>query len=194
MNAKFDINNLEGYFELENYGVKLKRLTHDKIEMLRQWRNDPKIQQYMFYRQEITPEMQERWFANLDKTRNFYFIIEVNGEEIGLINVKDIDHEKKCGEAGVFIYVDAYLSTDVAYRAHLVMFDYIYDSLKLSYTYSHILPDNPKAYRFAEFLGCKKDESSSNEKTLGYKLTADGYLTNVNRQRFIKKWFYFQNK
>ncbi len=40
---------------LENYGVRLKRLTHDKIELLRQWRNDPKIQQYMFYREYITP-------------------------------------------------------------------------------------------------------------------------------------------
>ncbi len=40
---------------LENYGVRLKQLTHDKIELLRQWRNDPKIQQYMFYREYITP-------------------------------------------------------------------------------------------------------------------------------------------
>ena len=45
---------------IEGYGVKLKRLTHDKIELLRQWRNDPKIQQYMIYREEITPEMQEK--------------------------------------------------------------------------------------------------------------------------------------
>ena len=63
----------------------MRRLTHDKIEMLRQWRNDPKIQQHMFYREYITPEMQERWFANLDQHTNFYFIVEYDGKEIGLI-------------------------------------------------------------------------------------------------------------
>ena len=36
---------------LEGYGVKLHRLTEEKIELLRRWRNDPKIQQYMGYRE-----------------------------------------------------------------------------------------------------------------------------------------------
>ena len=122
---------MEENLVLTNYGVTLRRLTHDQIEMLRQWRNDPKIQKYMFFRQEITPQMQEQWFASLDPHTNFYFIIEYEGEAIGLINVKNVDYEKRNGESGVFIYEDKYLNTDIAYRAHLLMFDYIYEELKL---------------------------------------------------------------
>lgn len=179
---------------LEGYGVKLKRLTYDKIEMLRQWRNDPKIQQYMIYRETITPEMQERWFQKINNDHNFYFIIEYDGKEIGCINIKDVDYEKKCGESGVFIYDDKFLSTDISYRAHLVMFDYVYEILKLKFTYSHILSGNSRAIRFAEFLGSKKDEVNSNENRLTYFKTLEDYFSNRNRTHFIKRWEYYNKQ
>lgn len=184
--------NMEENLVLTNYGVTLRRLTHGKIELLRQWRNDPKIQQYMFYREYITPEMQERWYANLDKQRNYYFIIEYEGKEIGLINVKNIDFEKKNGESGVFIYDDSYLNTDVAYRAHLVMFDYMYEILRLEYTYSHMLDDNSRAIRFMNFLGGVVIENNGH--SLYCELYADSYLTNKNRTHFLKRWNHFNKQ
>ncbi len=183
---------MEAQLVLTNYGVTLRKLTHDKIEMLRQWRNDPKIQQYMFYRQEITPEMQEKWFANLNQDTNYYFIIEYEGESIGLINVKNIDFEKRNGESGVFIYEDKYLNTDVAYRAHLVMFDYMYEVLKLDYTYSHMLGDNARAVRFMDFLGGAVVEKQA--ESLYCELHAANYLTNKNRLRFIQRWNHFNKQ
>ena len=48
--------------KLEKYGICLEKLTHDKIELVRRWRNHPKIRRYMEFREEITPEMQEKWF------------------------------------------------------------------------------------------------------------------------------------
>ena len=183
---------MEENFELEGYGVTLRRLTHDKIEMLRQWRNDQKIQQHMFYREYITSEMQECWFANLDAHRNFYFIVEYDGKEIGLINVKNVDYEKRNGESGVFIYDDAYLNSDVAYKAHLVMFDYIYEVLKLEYTYSHMLSDNSRALRFAQYLG--SDIVKTEGGTVYCELYANNYLTNKNRLHFLKRWNYLISK
>jgi hypothetical protein len=117
---------------LKGYGVTLKRLTHDKIELVRNWRNDPKIQQTMFFQDYITPEMQEKWFSRINNENNYYFIVAYNDEEIGLINIKDIDYEKKTGETGVFIYEDRYLGTDISYRAHLVMFDYVFNVLNFT--------------------------------------------------------------
>jgi len=150
------MDNLEGYFELEGYGVKLKRLTHDKIEMLRQWRNDPKIQQYMFYRQEITPEMQERWFANMDKRCNFYFIIEYEGKEVGCINIRDIDWETKNGEPGMFIYEDEYLNSDVAMRASFCMGDWVWNDLKLESETIEVVRTNKNAMQFNLSAGYKE--------------------------------------
>lgn len=138
---------------LENYGVRLKRLTHDKIELLRQWRNDPKIQQYMFYREYITPEMQERWFKNLDKKCNYYFIIEYDGKEIGCINIRDIDWEKKTGEPGIFIYDDDYLDSDVAMRAGFCMEDWIWNDLKLESQTIEVRRSNRRALQYNIAIG-----------------------------------------
>lgn len=173
--------------ELTNYGITLRRLTEDKIELVRNWRNDPKISSTMFYQEYITPEMQKAWFDKI-KDKDLYFIIEYNGEEIGVINVKDIDTIQKTGETGVFIYSDKYLNTDVAYRSHLLFFDYIYENLNFINTYSHIRTDNPRAIRFIEFMGAVCDLTHSNTQSKMYVLTKDSYLYNTHRQRFIKKW------
>ena len=173
---------------LSNYDVVLKQLTQDSIERVRQWRNSPAIRETMFFQKEITSEMQEAWFRKVDNENNLYCIIVFRGDEIGLINVKDIDMGSGTGESGIFIFDNRYLSTDVAYRAHLVLFDYVYEKMRLNSTYSHIRSDNSKAIRFAQYLGSEQVISQSTESSLFFMLTAEKYWKNVNRQRFIKKW------
>lgn len=138
---------------LSNYGVTLRRLTHDKIEMLRQWRNDPKIQQFMFYKEYITPEMQERWFANLDPKCNYYYIIEYKGKEVGCTNVRNIDWKTKIGEPGIFIYDDDCLNSDVGARASLCLKDFIWNELKLDAITIEVVRTNNRAFKLNSALG-----------------------------------------
>lgn len=77
---------------IRDYGVELHQLTEDKIELVRNWRNSDKISRYMEYREYITIEMQKQWFTKINQSDNqFYFIIMVDGKEIGLINIKNVD-------------------------------------------------------------------------------------------------------
>ncbi|MCG6538004.1 MAG: GNAT family N-acetyltransferase, partial [Syntrophales bacterium LBB04] len=98
--------------------------------MVRNWRNDPKITQYMEYKEYITPEMQKAWFNRINNDNNYYFIIEYEGKEIGLINTKDIDHEKQEGEGGIYIYDDSCLKTDVPVRASQCHGEFFFETLK----------------------------------------------------------------
>ena len=173
---------------ISKYGVVLTKLTHDKIEMLRRWRNDPKIQQYMEYRDEITPDMQERWFQKINSSgRDYYFIISYKDEEVGLINMKDFNDDMTEAEAGVFIYEDKYLNTDISYRAHIAMLDYFYLERGLEYTISHILKTNVRAQRFASFLGSKLCDGQEEVENQKYMMSKDDYLNNKNRLRFLKR-------
>lgn len=150
---------------LTGYGVTLRRLTHDKIEMLRQWRNDPKIQQYMIYREYITPEMQEEWFEKINDDHNFYFIIEYEGREVGMINIKDVDYEKKTGEPGQFIYDDSLWNSDVGMRASLCFNDFVWNTLGLDSTYCHVLASNKRALQFNLLLGAEIDTDYEDEES-----------------------------
>lgn len=173
---------------IEKYDIRLERLTIDKIEMIRQWRNDPKISQYMEFRQEITSEMQLKWFRSIDNENNLYYIIVYNGLEIGLINIKDIDLQKKSGESGVFIYENKFLNSDISYRAHLCLFDYYFQQLGFEELHAHILESNHRAQRFCEYLGYKQVAP------LTYSLLKDDYFENKNRLRFIKKYTILKNR
>ena len=167
---------------ITKYGVTLRPLTHDKIEMVRQWRNDPKIQQYMEYREEITPEMQEKWFAKINESDNqFYFIIEVDGKDVGLINIKDIDYDKKEGEPGIFIWDDDYLESDVSYRSMFSMMDFVFNTLNLNKMVIHVLNDNPRAIKYNKSYGYKLSEGQESVYNQEYTLVKETYFKKRNR-------------
>lgn len=139
--------------EISKYGVTLKRLTPDKIELVRNWRNDPKISQYMEFKDYITPEMQEKWFSKIDNECNYYFIIVYQGKEVGLTNVKDINYDKMEGEGGIFIYADEFLNSDVAYRATMCQLDYFFETLNFNQIVGRVLRNNKRAIRYNNSLG-----------------------------------------
>ena len=178
--------------QLAGYGITMRRLNKDKIEILRQWRNDPKIRQYMIYQEYITPEMQVKWFEKINNDNNLYFIIEDGGQDVGMINVKDIDYSKGIGEGGIFIYEDRLLNTDFAYRAHILLFDYVFNEIGLNGILSEIQPTNERAIRFASFLG--SEITKETKECIFLMLTRDNYFNNKNRERFLKRWNYFNNK
>jgi len=162
--------------EFTRYDITLQRLTEDKIEMVRQWRNDPKISKYMEYRDTITPEMQKAWFLRIDNPQNYYFIIVFEGKEIGLADVKDIDAVGKTGEGGLFIYNDGYQNSEVPFRAVLALNDFCFSSLGLKTMIAHIMRDNPRAIEFNRALGYVQDTAEASLTKLKYILSKEDYF------------------
>lgn len=170
---------------LEGYGIRLVRLTEDKIELVRHWRNDPKIARYMDYQEYITAEMQRRWFQKINNENNCFFIIWVGDKEIGLINIKNIDYEKGVGESGIFLWDDEFYGKQISYRARLVMLDFAFDVLHLQYIVSHVLSDNLRSQKSILAMGYKLDAHQENNTLQSYTLTSKQYA--IIRQSVIDK-------
>lgn len=161
---------------IRKYGLELVRLGHDKIELVRKWRNDRSISQYMEYREYISPEAQELWFSKIDNAENYYFIITFQNEDIGLIDIKDVDFSGKQGEAGIFIWDERYLNSDVSFRAAFALFDFAFDDLKLNRIISHVLSDNKRAIQFNKLLGFKLLAGQDNVYNQEYNLDISDYI------------------
>lgn len=172
---------------LKGYGIILKRLTEDKIELVRHWRNHPKIQQYMEYKEYITEAMQRDWFNHINNDSNYYFVIQYKEKEIGLINIKDIDFTDKTGEAGIFIWDDEYLNTDVPIRASLCQGDFIWNVLKLNSIFIHVLQSNKRAINYNKFWGYQLLPNQDNIENQKYVLTREGMLRRLKHINQIKK-------
>ena len=166
--------------ELNRYGVTLRRLTTDKIELVRNWRNDPKISNYMFFKEYITQEMQLTWFNQVNNDLNYYFIINYKNEEIGLINLKNIDKQKNCAEGGIFIYDEKYLNSDIAFRSSFCINDFAFEELYLNFIYAEIVPDNKRAIQYNKALGFKIEASKDNKSLLAT-LTRENYFKQRNK-------------
>ncbi len=93
--------------------LSLIRLTENDIELVRRWRNCEEIQQFMEYRQHISPKMQLKWFRSVDNINNLYSIVRYKGEKIGLCNGKNIDWKKGSMEGGIFTWDKKYQNTPV---------------------------------------------------------------------------------
>lgn len=133
--------------ELEGWGIKLTRLTEDKIEFVRDWRNKPEVQQYMVFRDYITPEMQKQWFSRISNSNNFYFILSKDGKDIGLINIKDIDYSKGEGESGSLIWDVSFRNMQIGTKSQILLTDFAFDSLKLNRLKATILENNVRSAR-----------------------------------------------
>ena len=170
--------------EISNYGVTLRRLTEDKIEMIRNWRNDPKIRQFMEYKEYITPEMQKKWFDKINNDSNYFFLIVVDNKEIGLINIRDIDYNLMQGEAGIYIYDDEFYNSTISFQSAFVLYDFCFDTLKLKKVIAHILNDNKRAIKYNKLIGYIRSENQDDQINQLYTLKSEDYL--VSKQSFVQ--------
>lgn len=145
------------------YGIILEPMTGADLELVRRWRNAEHVKQHMQYRNQITEAMQQNWFSSLDKSCNYYFIIQKESEKVGVVNLKDIDWNHQTAEAGIFIGEESYLNTLVPVLATVSVMEYAFGALQLKSLKAKIASDNLKAILFNESIGYQKLEEQASE-------------------------------
>jgi len=170
---------------IEHYGIRLKRLTLDKIELVRAWRNDPKIQQHMFFANPISETMQAKWFSAINTIFNHYFLIEFNKKEVGLIHASDIDYQAKTASAGLFIYEDKYWGTDVPVRASLAMLDFFFQHHLIDSFFAKTKTENKPALNYNKQLGFVQKEMIEEGQGVLLELTKQNYYERTSAFRKV---------
>jgi UDP-4-amino-4,6-dideoxy-N-acetyl-beta-L-altrosamine N-acetyltransferase len=169
---------------IEEYGVKLKPLTANDLELIRQWRNDQKIARFMEFRDYITEDMQIKWFEKISNRHNYYYLTEFEKKDIALANIKDVDFEHKTGEGGLFIWDDNYIDSIISYKITYAMYDFAFERLGLKQIECHVLMDNKRAIDYNKSLGFKIEPNQKTIFNQRYRLTKDDYYSKKNR--FLK--------
>ncbi len=159
--------------KIETNSIQIERLQETDIELVRNWRNSAFVRQHMNFREQITPEMQLKWFHSIDNFNNFYFILRYKGLKIGLGNIKNVDWEELSGEAGVFIAEKQHLSSFLPVVGALTLSELVFRIFKLNKLYSHVIPDNKRAVRFNKLFGYKRVAGEEGKESQLYELTPE---------------------
>lgn len=160
------------------YGISIEPLTLQMAEQVRVWRNLPFVKNQMEFREYISPEMQQAWFASVQNDQYAYFLIYVGTLPAGLIHLASINKQNRSAEAGLFIGEEAFYGTGVALGASLLLLDYAFYELNLKAVYAKVKDGNLQAENYNALLGFEKIEPVNKQ---------------FNRWRLLKS-IYTQNK
>ncbi len=139
--------------QFEKYGLCFELLNHENLELLRVWRNSDFVRNQMLYQETITPEKHLEWYRDLDKSKNFYYIVSQKGRNVGVSSIKNIEAE--FGEPGFFLIDESLKETSITARVYIAMAEFYFQFLNLKHLYIHVLKSNQTALKSNLFLGYK---------------------------------------
>lgn len=166
----------------EQFGLVYKRVTQEDIELIRHWRNQPFIRDTMQFREYITPEMQQKWFESINNKFNYYFIIQADGKDVGLINCKNADPTTREAEGGIFIWDQSYWDTPIPVFAALTMLEGVFEIFGASgASTATVSKNNKKALQFNKMLGYEIVQGSESNEFVKLILTKERYLQKTKK-------------
>jgi len=175
-------------FILNQYGISLKRINKNDIELIRKWRNHPNIRKYMGYKKKISEKEQIEWFKKVNNPFNYYFLIIINDNPIGVINCKEVNIEEEYGEGGIFIWDNQFLNTPYPIFASLILLDFIFNELEIGdKSFIRILPSNTKAINYNKKLGYVLIPGQEKAKNQWYVLTKECYNKKAKNLRLAAR-------
>jgi RimJ/RimL family protein N-acetyltransferase len=166
---------------IRKYGLVLKRIKEEDIELIRQMRNSEAVRRTMVFRNEITPEMQKKWFESVNNKHNGYYIISYNEKQIGLIHGKNVDFEKRTCEGGIFIWDTEYLNSIVSSLASIIMNDWTFYLGNFKAIYAKVLKENKIALAYNKLQGYELCEPQNDDKGVEWlMLTKESYTKRID--------------
>ena len=144
------------------YNLTLKKLEEKEIEILRTWRNDPRISKFMLSSfSYISKEKQKEWFDSIKNSQNsFYYMIYKDDLLLGYSAIKNIDCKSKIGQPGGIINPSIKEPILACLKA-FITYDSYFDKLGILSTYAYIKNSNIKAHNYAKSLGYKQDKNKN---------------------------------
>jgi UDP-4-amino-4,6-dideoxy-N-acetyl-beta-L-altrosamine N-acetyltransferase len=101
------------------------------MEMIRLWRNLPKVADYMFTDHVIGPKEHAAWFSRILKDPTCkYWIIVCNGEDVGVANLYEIDPVNRRCSWAFYVASPNVRGKNVGARAEYAVLNYVFEELK----------------------------------------------------------------
>jgi len=142
----------------------LRQIQEEDLELIMQWRMCPEVTTYMNTDPKLTLEGQKKWFASLANNDSCkYWMIVVDGKRAGLINLADMNQEKKVTSWAYYIGEIDCRSMKLAISLEMSMYNYVFNILGFEEVYGDVFSLNEWVIRLHEFCGAHIDHVDKNK-------------------------------
>lgn len=138
--------------------VELRPLRPEDKDRLLVWRNSPDVAPYMYTDHQISQAEHDRWFSGIEgDQRRAYWIIQMDGEPVGLANLYDIDrHNARCAWA-YYLAEPSVRGKGVGGYVEYLMLESVFGEFGLSKLWCEVLTSNPAVIRLHQKFGFKEE-------------------------------------
>lgn len=138
--------------------IGLRDVRVEDNERILRWRNSPNVAKFMFTDRLISPEEHERWFKKmLGDTDSRYWIIVCDNEDVGLVNVCNIDRTNSRCHWAFYVADPNVRGRGVGSFAGYSILRFVFDELKLNRLCGEVLATNESVLRMHENFGFRQE-------------------------------------
>lgn len=122
------------------------------------WRNSEAVAAFMYTDREIGAEEHARWFAaTLAAGDRRYWIVELEGEPVGVANLADIDLANRRAAWAYYLGEPSARGRGVGALVEVAVLEYAFSTLNLNKMCCEVLVENEAVWRLHERFGFKRE-------------------------------------
>ena len=140
--------------------IAIRPITAEDTENIVRWRNSPSVVQNFIFRIPLTPEGHMRWYESRVQTGEVaqFVITEIEtGFDIGSVYLRDIDHQNRKAEFGIFIGEAEVRGKGYGTKAAQLILQYAFSTLQLNRVFLRVFAENAAAIRSYEKAGFHRE-------------------------------------
>jgi len=138
--------------------VRLRLLTPDDSARVLAWRNSPEVSAYMYSDHQIGQAEHDRWFAGaLTASDRRYWIIEADGQPVGLANLARIDPAAKRCDWAYYLGEASTRGQGLGSRIEYIVLRHVFDALGLNKLWCEVLLENEGVWKLHESFGFTRE-------------------------------------
>lgn len=119
----------------------LRAIGAHELDLMRVWRNDPKVRANMYTRHEISEEEHREWWRQTsERNDREYFMYERDGSPMGIVGFSEIDRENANSSWAFYAAPDAVRGTGS--RMEYLALEYAFDRMRLHKLHCEVLAFN----------------------------------------------------
>lgn len=138
--------------------IGVRNVRPEDKEKIRGWRNRPSVAQSMYTDHLIAPAEHERWFKRiLDDAAVQYWIITYNGEDVGLVNLYDINKRHQRCYWAFYVAQESFKGKGVGAFVEYFILEYVFRNLGLNKLCCEVLSSNLSVVQMHKSFGFKEE-------------------------------------
>ncbi|HHV76125.1 MAG TPA: UDP-4-amino-4,6-dideoxy-N-acetyl-beta-L-altrosamine N-acetyltransferase [Syntrophothermus lipocalidus] len=131
-------------------------LRPEHLEKVMRWRTLPEVTRYMFTDPILTLEQQKKWYERVSHNPSFrYWVINCDNEDIGVLNLYDLDMTNRRCSWAYYIGENAYQGKGIASILEYNVYEYAFYRLDLNKVWSEVLSWNTRVIEIHQRFGCE---------------------------------------